>query len=225
MRWSVATQILPADGTGRSAAHCICMDDFIVSLIEQLGYIGVAVLMALENIFPPMPSEAIMGAGALAIERGSMGFWPLLIAGTAGTVVGNYFWFWIGDRLGYERLGPFITRWGRWLTMEWQDIERATRFFRRHGHWVVFGLRATPIMRTMISLPAGLAHMGKLKFVVFTAAGAALWNVMLILGTQWLARTFSDVDNIVSGVIIAIMVIATLAYFWRLATWKPRSRR
>ena len=67
--------------------------------------------------------------------------------------------------------------------------------------------------------------MGKLKFVVFTAAGAALWNVMLILGTQWLARTFSDVDNIVSGVIIAIMVIATLAYFWRLATWKPRSRR
>ncbi len=201
------------------------MDDFIVSLIERLGYLGVAVLMALENIFPPMPSEAIMGAGALAIDRGSMQFWPLLVAGTIGTVIGNYFWFYLGDRLGYQRLGPFIVRYGRWLTMEWQDVERATKFFRKHGHWVVFALRATPIMRTMISLPAGLAHMGKVKFVVFTAAGAALWNVMLIKGTQWLARTFSDIDDIVSGVIIAIMVVAIAGYLWRLFTWKPRSER
>ena len=201
------------------------MDEIIVSLIERLGYIGVAVLMVLENIFPPMPSEAIMGAGALAIERGSMQFWPLLIAGTMGTVAGNYFWFWLGDRLGYERLGPFIARWGKWLTMEWHDVERASSFFAKHGHWVVFGLRASPIMRTMISLPAGLAHMGTLKFLVFTAAGAALWNVMLILGTQWLARTFSDIDNIVSGIIIATIVSAMAGYVWRLATWKPRAQR
>ena len=201
------------------------MDDFIVSLVEQLGYVGVAILMALENIFPPMPSEAVMGAGALAIHRGSMDFWPLLVAGTVGSLAGNYMWFWVGDAWGYRRLGPFIDRWGRWLTMEWEDVERAATFFARHGHWVVLILRATPVMRTMISLPAGLAHMNKLKFCLFTAAGAALWNVLLILGTQWLARTFAETDYIVSGVIIAIVVLSVIGYLWRLATWKPRAKR
>ena len=72
------------------------MDEIIVSIVERLGYFGIAVLMALENIFPPLPSEAIMGAGALAIENGSMSFWPLLIFATIGTVAGNYGWFWFG---------------------------------------------------------------------------------------------------------------------------------
>ncbi|WP_114519943.1 DedA family protein [Altererythrobacter sp. ZODW24] len=201
------------------------MDELIVEIISRLGYVGVALLMMLENIFPPMPSEIIMGAGALAVERGRMEFWPLLIAGTTGTVVGNYFWFWIGDRFGYRRLGPLIDRFGKWLTMEMEDVEIASKFFQTHGHWVVFILRATPVMRTMISLPAGLAHMNKLKFCLFTAAGAALWNVMLIKGTQWLARTFDETDNIVSWVLVAIAVISIGAYLWRLATWKPRAER
>lgn len=201
------------------------MDSFIVAIVERLGLFGIAVLMALENIFPPMPSEAIMGSAALAIERGSLGYWPVMIAGTVGTLAGNYAWFWLGDKWGYRRLGPFIDRWGRWLTLEWEDVERATTFFERHGHWVVFGLRATPIMRTMISLPAGLAHMSKLKFCIFTAAGAALWNAILIGGTQWLARTFEETEYVVSGVIIATVVLAVGFYLWRLATWKPRHKR
>lgn len=201
------------------------MDDFIVSVVEALGYLGIALLMVLENVFPPIPSEAIMGAGALAIERGSMDFWSLLAAGTAGTVLGNYAWYMVGDRLGYERLGPFVDRWGHLLTLEWEDVERASEFFRKHGHWVVFFLRATPFMRTMISLPAGLAHMGKMKFLLFTAAGSAMWNAMLILGTQWLARTFGEVDNIVSWIIIATIVLAVGGYLWRYLTWKPRARR
>ena len=201
------------------------MDEIIVSLVEQMGLLGIAILMALENIFPPMPSEAVMGAAALAIDRGTYSFWSVLIAGTLGTLVGNYAWFWAGHRLGYERLGPFIARFGRWLTLDWEDVERASEFFRKHGHWVVFILRATPVMRTMISLPAGLAHMNPIKFCVFTFAGAALWNTMLILGTQWLNRTFGHVDNVVSWIIIAIAVLSVLGYLVRLATWKPRSER
>jgi membrane protein DedA with SNARE-associated domain len=201
------------------------MDEIVVSVIERLGLFGLFVLMALENVFPPMPSEAVMGSAALAIERGTWSFWPVMFAGTAGTLLGNYVWFWFGDRWGYRRLGPFIERWGRWLTLEWEDVEKASGFFRRHGHWVVFLLRATPVMRTMISLPAGLAHMSKLKFCLFTAAGAALWNAMLIIGTQWLARAFSDSDNIVSIFVISTIVLALVAYIWRLATWKPRAKR
>ncbi len=198
------------------------MDDLIVDLIERLGLLGIAVLMFLENVFPPMPSEAVMGSAALAIERGSMQFWPVLIVGTLGTLAGNYVWFWLGNRWGYRRLRPLIDRHGRWLTMEWHDVERASVFFRDHGHWVVLVLRATPVMRTMISLPAGLAHMNPIKFCVFTFIGAAIWNVILITGTQWLARRFADSDQVVSLVIIATIVLSIVAYLYRLATWKPR---
>lgn len=200
------------------------MDSLIVAIVERLGLAGIALLMALENVFPPMPSEAIMGSAALAIERGSLQFWPVMIVATLGTLAGNYAWFWIGDRWGYERLGPFIDRWGRWLTLEWEDVERAMVFFERHGHWVVLFLRAAPFMRTMISLPAGLAHMNTIKFCVFTAIGAALWNAILIGGMQWLSRTFENTD-VVSWVIIATLVAAVVAYVWRLATWTPRSQR
>lgn len=201
------------------------MDTLIVSIVDQLGLLGIAILMVLENVFPPMPSEAIMGAAGLAIHRGTMEFWPVLAAGTLGTVVGNYFWFWIGQKLGYERTRPFIDRWGRWLTLEWEDVERASRFFRRHGHWVVLGLRTTPFMRTMISLPAGLSRMNLGKFLVFTAVGAAAWNAMLIAGTRWLIEQFPGSDNIVSVILIAIVVLGVIGYAWRLATWKPRARR
>ncbi|MBU1255134.1 MAG: DedA family protein [Alphaproteobacteria bacterium] len=200
------------------------MDDIVVAVVERLGLAGIALLMALENVFPPMPSEAIMGSAALAIERGSMQFWPVMTVATLGTLAGNYAWFWLGDRWGYERLGPFIDRWGRWLTLEWEDVERAMIFFERHGHWVVLFLRAAPFMRTMISLPAGLAHMNKLKFCIFTAIGAAAWNAILIGGMQWLSNTFEN-SNIVSWVIIATLVLAAVAYVWRLATWTPRSER
>ena len=197
----------------------------IVSIIERLGYLGIAFLMALENIFPPLPSEAIMGAGALAVVNGKMSFWPLLIFGTIGTVIGNYAWFWFGNRVGYERLGPFIERWGRWLTLEWEDVERASRFFKKRGEWAVFFLRFFPVMRTMISLPAGLAHMNVWKFLIFTTAGAAIWNVLLILGTQWLVGTFSNVRDLVSWILIGAIVLAVAGYGWRLYSWKPRAER
>lgn len=201
------------------------MDAFIVAVVETLGLFGIAVLMALENVFPPMPSEAIMGAAALAIHHGRMEFWPVLAAGTFGTLIGNYFWFWLGHRLGYERTQPFIERHGRWLTLEWEDIEKGTRFFRRHGHWVVLGLRTTPFMRTMISLPAGLSHMSFWKFTLFTTIGAAAWNALLIVGTRWLIARFPNSDNIVSGILIAIIVLGLVGYLWRYLTWKPRAQR
>lgn len=144
---------------------------------------------------------------------------------TLGTVAGNYCWFWVGQRLGYERTRPFIDRWGRWLTIEWEDVELASEFFRKHGHWVVLVLRATPFMRTMISLPAGLAHMNLWKFLIFTAIGAAAWNALLIAGTHWLASNFENQENVVSWILIGILVIGALGYAWRLAVWKPRSKR
>ena len=124
------------------------------------GYGGVALLMALENIVPPIPSEVIMGLGGMGVARGDFDLTALLIAGTVGSVVGNYAWFEVGRRIGHERLRPFVDRWGRWLTLNWSEVERVVAFFNRHGGPIVFAARFMPFFRTMISLPAGMARMG-----------------------------------------------------------------
>ena len=199
------------------------MGEWIIELISRSGYWGIAFLMALENIFPPIPSELIMGVGGLAVARGTMAFWPLLAAGTIGSTLGNYVWFLAGDRLGYARLEPFVARWGRWLTLEWRDIEKAAEFFRRHGEWIVFALRFSPLLRTMVSLPAGLAHMKHWKFLVFTFAGAAVWNALLIKGGHLLAG-YSDLVNRWAGpVVLGFLALAVGGYIWRVITWKRES--
>lgn len=199
------------------------MQDFIIEAIAFGGYIGIALLMAIENVFPPIPSEVIMGIGGVLVARGEMEFWPLMLAGTLGSTAGNYTWFWLGNKWGYRRMRPFIDRWGRWLTLDWEHIESATRFFRRHGQWVVLTLRCTPFFRTMISLPAGLAHMNVWRFLVFTFVGTAAWNALLILGGAALARYLEDYEHAFGWVILGIVGLAVVAYVWRVFTWTPRA--
>jgi membrane protein DedA with SNARE-associated domain len=198
------------------------MDEWIITLIEQGGYWGIALLMFLENVFPPIPSELIMGLGGILVARGSMSFLPLLVVGTVGSTLGNYVWFLAGDRLGYPRLEPIVARWGRWLTMEWEDVERASRYFRRHGQWIVFAMRFSPFLRTMISLPAGLAHMKHGKFLAFTFAGAAVWNTLLIIGGRWLNAYLAETKQWLGWIVVGTLLLVIGAYLWRVATWKPR---
>lgn len=198
------------------------MNELIIRLIEQGGYWGIFVLMVVENLFPPIPSELIMGLGGIAVARGTLSFWPLLVVGTVGSTLGNYAWFLVGDRLGYHRLRPLVDRWGRWLTVEWDDIEQATAFFRRHGQWIIFALRFSPFLRTIISLPAGLTHMRHLRFLLFTFAGAAVWNAALIKGGQFLARFQESSAFVMDALVIAGLAVAVLGYAYRVITWKPR---
>ena len=201
------------------------MHELIIRAIEQGGLVGIFLLMALENIFPPIPSEVIMGLGGVAVSRGTMDFWPLMISGTAGSTLGNYAWYWLGDHWGRTRLEPFVERWGRWLTMEWEDVEKARGFFRRHGPWVVFVFRFTPIFRTMISLPAGLAHMGVWRFLAFTFAGAFIWNLLLVEGGRRLADWLEESQHILGWIILGFIGLALVGYLWRVVTWKPRDKR
>ncbi|GFE76548.1 DedA family protein [Novosphingobium sp. TCA1] len=199
------------------------MDEWVISLIEGGGYWGILLLMALENIVPPIPSELIMGVAGIAMAHGRMDFAPVLLAGTLGSTLGNYVLFLMADRLGYERLKPFVDRWGRWLTMEWRDIERAGQFFRRHGRWVVFVMRFMPMFRSIVSVPAGLAHMRHLTFLIYTAAGAAIWNTILIMAGSWLGRRFSEAETWIGWATVVFAVVAAVWYFWRVFTWQPSS--
>jgi membrane protein DedA with SNARE-associated domain len=197
------------------------MTQFILEAIRQGGYIGIFALMVLENVFPPFPSEVIMGFGGVLVARGELAFAPLLLVGTLGTLVGNLFWYWIGRRWSEAQLRAFIGRWGRWLTFEWQDFERARGFFRKHGGWIVFTMRFSPFLRTIISLPAGLSRMSFWRFCFFTFLGSLVWNALLLLGGAALSGVIETYEEAVSIAIIAMLVAGLGYYVWRVVTWCP----
>ena len=198
------------------------MTDWILNLIAAGGYWGIALLMALENIIPPIPSEVIMGLGGMAVARGDFDLTLLLVAGTAGSVVGNYAWYAVGRRIGHERLRPFVLRWGRWLTLGWSDVERVVAFFHRHGGPVVFVARFMPFFRTMISLPAGMSRMGHARFLLYTAGGSLIWNGVLVWAGYTLGTRFGDLANYTGPVAIAIGAAIAIGYAYRVVTWRPQ---
>ncbi|WP_419810117.1 DedA family protein [Sphingomonas sp.] len=197
------------------------MTDFILDAITQAGYLGIFLLMALENIVPPIPSEVIMGLAGMAVARGDMALVPLVLVGTAGTTAGNCFWYWLGVRFGYERFRPFVERHGRWLTLDWSGVERLHAFFVRHGGWVIFVFRFMPAFRTIVSLPAGMTRMPLFRFLVWTFAGSLIWNTVLAEAGVLLGSRFQDLHRYVGPATIAVFVAMAVGYAWRVATWKP----
>lgn len=148
--------------------------------------------------------------------------WPLILAGTVGSTAGNYVWYWVGDRLGYRRLKPWIRDHGRWLVMSCDDLDKAVRFFQSHGQWVVFGLRFSPFLRTMVSLPAGLSHMSLWRFLLFTFLGAAVWNTLLVEGGRRLAPLIERYEAVASWAVGGLFALILVFYLYKVATWKPR---
>lgn len=195
--------------------------DFILHWIARAGYLGIFALMALENIVPPIPSEVIMGLGGMAVARGDMAAVPLIIAGTAGTTAGNWFWYWLGRHVGFERFRPFVERHGRWLTLDWRSVERIHHFFARHGGWVIFVFRFMPAFRTIVSLPGGMARMPVWRFLLFTFAGAAIWNSILAWAGIYFGSQFENLHRYVGPATLAVFVLLGLGYAWRVLTWKP----
>ncbi|HWK34717.1 DedA family protein [Sphingomonas sp.] len=188
-----------------------------------VSYWGIFFLMVLENVIPPVPSEVIMGIAGIAAAEGKLDFTLAVLAGTLGCVVGNLFWYEIGRRYGYQRLKPWVERWSRWLTVEWHDVEKIHGYFQRHGGKTVFFFRFMPFGRTIISLPAGLMQMSATRFILFTAAGSLIWNLLLVGTGYWLKTQFDAVDRYVEPIVIGVVVVLLLIYVWRVATWKPRT--
>lgn len=185
------------------------------------GYWGIFWLMVLENVIPPIPSEAIMSVAGIAVARGQLDFALVVLAGTTGTVVGNLFWWEIGRWLGYQRMKPIVDRWGRWLTVDWHEIERLKAYFDRWGGPTVLIFRFMPVGRTIISVPAGLMHMPFWRFVGYTAGGSMIWNLILVGVGYALGATVADIEHWVAPAIYATVAGIVLVYLWRVFTWKP----
>ena len=196
------------------------MSDWVIRLIEQAGYLGVAFLMFLETLFPPIPSEVIMPVAGVAAAKGKLSLGWVIASGTAGAMLGNIVWYLAARALGISRLKPFILRWGRWLTIEWDEIVRAERWFGTRG-WLIVGLgRLLPTVRSIISVPAGLLKMRFLTFTIASTVGTALWTAILAGAGYKLGERYHDVDRLIGPLSNAVIVVLILVYAVRL--WRSR---
>ena len=198
------------------------MADWVIRLIEQTGYIGVFLLMFLETVFPPVPSEVIMPIAGLAAARGQMALWGVILCGTLGAMFGNFFWYLLARVIGMDRFRPFIERHGRWLTLDWPDVEKAERLFGRYGSVIVGLGRMLPTVRSVVSIPAGLLHMRLKSFLFWSTIGTAGWSSGLAVAGYVLGRQFKDIEKVIGPLSMAIIAAIVGAYLWRQLTWRKR---
>lgn len=190
------------------------LSGFVADVIAAMGAWGVALLTFVETVFPPIPSEVVLPLAGFLSQQGRMGFASVLVAATAGSLLGALVLYWAGARLGAERSARLLAR---LPLVERSDVQRAEDWFARHGRSAVFFGRLVPGVRSLISLPAGASRMPLHTFTAYTLAGSGLWNSLLVgagsaLGTQWReVERYADVlDRVFIGaLVLALVVVVT----------------
>ena len=198
------------------------MDDWIIHLVEWGNYWGVALLMLLETVFPPVPSEVIMTVAGVSAARGNMNLGGAIVAGTAGAMLGNWMWYWLAIKFGERRMRSFIDSYSRWLTLDWAEIDRGHALFRKHGAIIVLVARMLPTLRSLISIPAGLFCMSLGRFLVFSTIGTAGWSSALAGAGYFLGSQSKDVEKWLGPLSTVVIVAIIATYVWRLVRWKPQ---
>jgi membrane protein DedA with SNARE-associated domain len=150
---------------------------FLLGLVESLGPVGVGLSILLETVIPPIPSEAVLGAAGVLIRSGDMNIVPVILFATLGSLLGATFFYWIGRALGPRRSHAFLDR---LPLVETEDVDRTFQWFEKHGRSAVFFGRMVPIVRSFVSVPAGVVRMPFGQFLLYTAGGSLIWNSVLI---------------------------------------------
>jgi membrane protein DedA with SNARE-associated domain len=195
------------------------MTDWVIDVIDTLGYIGVALLVALENVFPPIPSEIVLPFAGVVSRRGGATLPGMIVAATIGSVVGALVLYGIAAWIGPQRLHDFILRYGKWFRITNEDIERAERWFDRRAVVAVLIGRCVPLIRSLVSIPAGFRRMPLATFLIYTVLGSLVWNTGLItagyiLGEEDRWRTIEDVMGYVQYVVVAAILGAIGWFLW-----------
>jgi membrane protein DedA with SNARE-associated domain len=201
------------------------MTDWITGLIERMGYLGIALLMFLENLFPPLPSEVIMPMAGFTAAGAELNIVGVLAAGIAGTLAGALFWYGVAKRLGEERLKRWADRHGRWITLSRDDLENIDKWFDKHSRWAVPLGHLVPGIRTLISIPAGIFGVKLPRFVALTMLGAGAWTSALGLAGYVMGSRYEQVGRYLGPASSAIMAGILLWYVYRVATFQKSSDR
>lgn len=198
--------------------------NWVINTMESMGYLGIGLLMFLENLFPPIPSELIMPFAGFTAANGKLELIPAILAGIIGTMVGALPWYYAGKLVGEPRLRHLADRYGKWVALSGEDIDKANRWFNRHGAKAVFLCRLVPGVRTVISLPAGINEMRLTPFLLFSTLGTTLWVTLLTAAGYLLGKLKMDyrlVDAYLAPVSKLVLVGLLVAF----AVWIFRQKQ
>ena len=207
------------------------MEQIIINAMEQFGYIGVFLLIAIENICPPIPSEVILVFGGFMTTYTSLNIPIMVLAATLGSLLGAIVLYYIGKIFNKERLKRIISgKIGKVLRLKASDIEKADHWFDTKGNKTVFFCRFIPIVRSLISIPAGMSEMPMQKFLIYTILGSLIWNTVLIIvgsivGDKW-ETIVGYLDNFSNVILIILVIIFVVAmYYWFVIRKKKQSKK
>lgn len=207
------------------------MEQIIINIMEQVGYLGVFLLIAIENIFPPIPSEVILVFGGFMTTYTSLNIPIMILAATLGSLLGAIVLYYIGKIFNKERLKRIVNgKIGKVLRLKASDIEKADKWFDTKGNKTVFFCRFIPIVRSLISIPAGMSEMPMQKFLLYTITGSLIWNTVLIIvgsivGDKWetIVGYLDNFSNIILIILVIIFVVAL--YYWFVIRKKKQSKK
>lgn len=191
------------------------MSEWIISVIERTGYLGIALLMMLENVFPPIPSELVLPFAGYVAASGKLQPVGVLVAAVAGSLLGALPWYWLGRKLGHGGLQRFARRHGRLLTLEPQDIDRAQAWFKRHGPMSVAFGRLVPAVRSVISMPAGVGRMPVASFLLWSLVGTMAWSALLMGVGYVLQSRYEEAKDLVEWITRGVLAVLVGGYLWR----------
>ncbi|TYQ28945.1 DedA family protein [Pseudanabaena sp. UWO311] len=204
------------------------MQEWITNTMNSLGYLGIGLLMFLENLFPPIPSELIMPlAGYTAtFPNTQIQVIPAIAAGVIGTILGAIPWYYAGLLLGQQRLQLLASRYGKWIGISSEDIEKSTNWFQKHGSKAVLFGRLVPGIRTLISIPAGISKMPIVPFFIYSTIGTIVWVTLLTYAGYFLGKNYKLVEDYIDVItkVVVFGVLLVIASFIGYRLWK-RSRK
>ncbi len=189
------------------------MEDWVTQIMEQYGYVGIFFIMVVENLFPPIPSEIVLPFGGFVTTYSKLTVPMVIFIATLGSVAGAIILYAVGMVLTMARVEWIIDRYGKWLRIKHKDIHKAFDWFERYGKWTVFFGRMVPLIRSLISIPAGMSRMNMPLFLLYTTLGSIIWNTLLVvigasLGNNW--EVITEKVNVYSNVVYALIAIAAV---------------
>ena len=193
------------------------MEAWITAVMEDYGYAGIFFLILLENIFPPVPSEIVLTVGGFMTTAAGLSITGVVAASTAGSVAGAVILYYIGRWLSVERLEGLVEKYGKWLRIKKDDLHKADAWFDRYGVWAVFFGRLVPVVRSLISVPAGMSGMKVKMFLLFTTAGTLIWNTILVVIGAAVGENREAIMrqlNIYSNVVYVLLALGAVVGIW-----------
>jgi membrane protein DedA with SNARE-associated domain len=193
------------------------LTEAVTGIIEALGYVGVGLLVAAENLFPPIPSEVVLPLAGFVAGRGDASFLGMLLAATIGSIVGAWALYGISAAIGPRGVHALVVKFGRWFGLDEHDLVRAEMWFDRRSDFAVLVGRCVPLIRSIISIPAGFRRMPFARFTLLTAIGSLAWNIALVsagalLGDRW--EEVGDVVGVFQTAVVVVLVALIGVYLW-----------